>query len=723
MHCKVCRYSYRDSIECLECASNAYVSQMYSDNTVSCSLCPQTCSSCHEKDYCTSCISGYYLYRDQCEKCGEGCNSCEKSPDFCTSCLSGYLLDSANNKCIKCPEGCVDCDTDKKCTSCTNGYYLNQDNCVKCDASCKTCKDGTNACTECSIGYTFNQFKHCIKCPANCTICDSTGCLDCDPEFYPLIDGTCAPCSEVFFECTGPTENDCYQFDPGYYFESKLKQCIQFNESCSTCNGPRDTDCINCSRGFWHTTRFDLDIYEDVPICGPCEYACAECTDDENCTVCNDGFRVYKGLNSPDCEACKRGCKKCDDGKDLCTECLDSFYESSKVGNYVNCSSCPSNCKKCTKDQSNKIIFHECLEGFYLSDGKCVQCNSPCATCTSATKCTSCIAGHLFDGVNSCEAECHQDCFTCERTQTACTSCHEGFYLVDNGCIKCPLEGCKKCIIGEHVSTCRECLDGYYKDEYFDSCYKCHKSCATCSDASERNCLSCAVGYYVKSTSGSFISCSPCTEADSNCLECHQECNSGESCNLVCTRCIDGYSFVNNQCIKCHESCKTCDGPLETDCVTCKDNYFLNSKQKCTQCSDPCVNCEGSDKTCTSCKSHYYLKNWACEECGSNCVYCFGTSTNCTSCPSNKYYYNGNCYDSCDQIGKGYGHNSEKECVKCMIYNCLEYNNICECTKCANRYQIYTYPITQIEICQSCGVNNCNEYDDACRCIKCQNGY
>lgn len=34
----------------------------------------------------------------------------------------------------------------------------------------------------------------------------------------------------------------------------------------------------------------------------------------------------------------------------------------------------------------------------------------------------------------------------------------------------------------------------------------------------------------------------------------------------------------------CHYSCKTCDGPLENNCINCEDNssrHYLNEQKKC----------------------------------------------------------------------------------------------------------------------------------------------
>jgi len=42
--------------------------------------------------------------------------------------------------------------------------------------------------------------------------------------------------------------------------------------------------------------------------------------------------------------------------------------------------------------------------------------------------------------------------------------------------------------------------------------------------------------------------------------------------------CLDGYFDNPNfeTCLNCHYSCKTCDGALETDCLSCDVNVTTN---------------------------------------------------------------------------------------------------------------------------------------------------
>lgn len=112
---------------------------------------------------------------------------------------------------------------------------------------------------------------------------------------------------------------------------------------------------FECATGFYHIERIDIGTSGYYEICGPYKYDCAKCTDDNICTVCKDRFRLYEGESSPDCESWHRNCKICNEAKDKCTECLDTFYQSSINGNLVTCSSCLSYCKTCTDDINNKV--------------------------------------------------------------------------------------------------------------------------------------------------------------------------------------------------------------------------------------------------------------------------------------------------------------------------------------------------------------------------------
>ncbi len=40
-------------------------------------------------------------------------------------------------------------------------------------------------------------------------------------------------------------------------------------------------------------------------------------------------------------------------------------------------------------------------------------------------------------------------------------------------------------------------------------------------------------------------------------------------------KCPDNYYMSQDSCIKCYIDCLTCNGSLESDCLSCHDGYFL----------------------------------------------------------------------------------------------------------------------------------------------------
>ena len=75
----------------------------------------------------------------------------------------------------------------------------------------------------------------------------------------------------------------------------------------------------------------------------------------------------------------------------------------------------------------------------------CIKCNNTCNLCLSKEECKSCIDGYSLHGKecldscpygttsinNVCES-CKNNCETCEKETTICTSCDEGYNLLNN---------------------------------------------------------------------------------------------------------------------------------------------------------------------------------------------------------------------------------------------------------------------------------------------------
>lgn len=742
--CNECRYatSYgcpkckktNDGVKCTQCppgyrvSGNAYDDD---DETIDCYPCQiGNCYSCPTSSYtCERCNDHFYLESSEnCAECDDICKTCEGSPSKCTDCYEHYHYDPSSNTCTECPSNCLQCDEKLACTKCNNTFYPNNDGgCTRCDESCYLCHDGTNACDECAIGYHFNEFNRCVPCPEHCERCNSTYCSVCSVDFYSK-DGVCTPCADVCAHCNGPSEDDCINCDDGFYFSDMHQTCFSCNKACSACRGPSENDCTSCATGY----------FQNYMGCSKCEYNCRKCDSLTNCLECNDGFRRYirEGDTDYDCQPCKnRGCKKCDDSIDQCSECIDGFYPSpTDKANIYDCIKCPNDCKSCSKNQQGQMTCNDCNNGFYLDNGICKKCESPCATCTNKNTCLSCANGFLFDGTSSCSNKCSDECLTCESNPNKCTSCKAGYILSGTKCVQC-FEGCKTCEEQWGEFGCMDCFDGYYIQYTMEGkrCSKCNDECATCISTDEKGCSSCAPGYFFTQMNTDPYrpytgKCESCGKDESHCQLCIENCNDDENFNCepvpICTKCSDGFYIDNNVCQPCDKSCGTCYGPSSDDCLTCADGLF-KLENKCVDCSETCATCDVLPTNCTSCKAGQYVKDGTCVSCNlDNCAECKDDANYCTKCPGGKFVYEGKCYQSCKEAGTGLGTDlTNNECYKCTeLENCLGYDDSCKCTSCKEGYFPYTDPLTNVHVCSMCKLQSCSvctgiEINDCTECL------
>ena len=90
----------------------------------------------------------------------------------------------------------------------------------------------------------------------------------------------------------------------------------------------------------------------------------------------------------------------------------------------------------------NKTCLSICPNGYYAYNNECLQCSSPCATCSGqALSCLTCVNGYFIDNgsnntrcVTTCSnnnylgqdgqcKQCTNNCKTCSITLSNCTSC------------------------------------------------------------------------------------------------------------------------------------------------------------------------------------------------------------------------------------------------------------------------------------------------------------
>lgn len=81
-----------------------------------------------------------------------------------------------------------------------------------------------------------------------------------------------------------------------------------------------------------------------------------------------------------------------------CISCNFGLYPTLDKTKCLACNNIYSNCYKCSVDGSGVTTCASCLYNFYFNGTDCVECISPCSTCTNlATNCVTCIEGYYLN--------------------------------------------------------------------------------------------------------------------------------------------------------------------------------------------------------------------------------------------------------------------------------------------------------------------------------------
>lgn len=299
---------------CLQMCESEEMNLFIDTSTKTCKSCVHPCKSCFDAtdESCTSCVDGYYLYKNACKSecpdkhfgsdgvcliCDSRCIQCTKRTNYCTvgcedpyvykdhqcldECGDGYI--NVNRICEPCGSDCTECTQEgslKKCLKCRAGRYLHE-----------------GACAElCPSGYYRDTYGgKCGKCNQACAECSGSGsrsCYSCNRElgYVMVAEGTCSLPSCV----------------DGNYYDEELKLCVHCPKECSKCIGP--VNCTACVEGY----SFD---YVKKSCYDPCDrvgftrkagsFECMEiCGDGRNMGMveCDDG-------NLKDNDGCSSKCK------------------------------------------------------------------------------------------------------------------------------------------------------------------------------------------------------------------------------------------------------------------------------------------------------------------------------------------------------------------------------------------------------------------------------
>jgi hypothetical protein len=271
-----------------------------------------------------------------------------------------------------------------------------------------------------------------------------------------------------------------------------------------------------------------------------------------------------------------------------------------------------------------------CPDGRYRDPSSlCLPCSSTCATCESATYCTSCVANHfLVAGNNSVVCTpCSTVLLGCSQclTNVACRTCAVGYTLKDGSCFTCAtsIANCSTC--SSDGLTCNTCRYPYVLSNN------------SCISSTVQNIVAGVPTVFVTNPDGTQA---PKVQLDSGLLV---------AATIDPNGCNQYQVFYNGKCIRAifqclvyqdNGLCQICGNTWKRtifgDCGV--QNYVL-------QCEDGFWHDSASD----SCKpvfvgcDWYFPNNGSCLNCSANYTFTNGTCVPNRNCTDREFFRSGVC--------------------------------------------------------------------------------
>lgn len=526
------------------------------------------------------------------------------------------------------------------------------------------------------------------------------------PSQITVEDGSCVTISGFQGDnsptCTNDPINGVITLRGGFSVSDQSPTQIQFNIKGlknQLTGGATSTDTFKLFTQTSDSYIIDQKL-DGLTISFTCLSPCATCYGDQvTCLSCQQTSGTLYLLN----------------GK--CITTIPSGYAYDKTTNtVVQCNQVCASCLSTNKDQciscagsfsyfipSAMTCVASCPTGSFADPvtKNCVTCNTPCQTCLSATKCSSCLAKSdsnlyyfYYPAENKCLASCPDQitvamtstneciacdatCATCDKDIKNCTSCPSSSkqVLYQGKCIDpslCPIGNigyngvCTTCddscsVCGDTISTCSVCKAGFILSD--------SKTCI-------EPVTSCPTGFYMSDNT-----CNPCK---SNCLKC-----AGED---LCISCTSNMYLQGTACL-----------------TSCTNGYFISdpTSNLCTACDSSCLTCSQTSTTCLSCSSgfiflenkclltcptkYYYSQTFkTCIKCDLNCDYCTENTdsdsgnSKCTTCSDDYFNFNGVCTSVCE-----YGYTPNRITKNCDVNETSLITNTYEKFRFTSTYFIY----------------------------------
>eukprot|EP01135_Chromosphaera_perkinsii_P006718 Nk52_evm5s564 gene=Nk52_evmTU5s564 len=455
------------------------------------------------------------------------CDSVDSTYNTCLRCSNGHFLDPFQSyTCVvTCSPGQYSDQATNQCLPCHGTVSASEYTCAKCEGDqagqclevppgyCKT-KSSTSDCIEdtttpalsipCNSDTLSSIIHSCVKCKS----AQSNSCLIaadgyCKAETSTGLCNTDSTTTLPVQKCYKTKTNVANSCKLCQYAGTKTKCLVAASGFCKALSSTPGTDCNSDT-----TTPLSAELCtgnneDHVPAiyCKRCSKV-GHPTDYSTSTCLEATVGHCLSTDSNNCVA---------SGPAKILPCAGSVVGIlfTPLGTVVQ-SVTTLGCKTCTTtaDVSPTLGCSSCPDGRYLtssvpSQAECKACPSYCATCTSASKCESCVENARMDqnGLCQCtasgtngngnvcrrtlEPECPSECLSCSGS--SCTSCKLPFSPTNGTCSQClnstdcssfapyclldTTSGVNKCFLLQNITG------------------------TSCVDTSTRTVLQCAEGY------------------------------------------------------------------------------------------------------------------------------------------------------------------------------------------------------------------------------------
>lgn len=250
-----------------------------------------------------------------------------------------------------------------------------------------------------------------------------------------------------------------------------------------------------------------------------------------------------------------------------------------------------------------------CPSGQYFSMGTCYDALPNCQNFELiGGKCITCATGYTLNNYNNGTQSCSLNIQTCNSNQ----------YLLGNTCMDY-VANCAN--LQTSSGQCLACKAGYNLNG---------NNCFIAQSVS----LNCQLGF-TQTQDG-------CKPIDPHCVYYYANntcmlCASGYQLNNTCQLIVCGkrQSSSTGSCVDVSPFCNTFD-PIFGNCLTCIDNYFLQTDGSCLQS----LPSQAGVMTSNSCPNGYYMRQGTCVVINPLCLTYDVNSGLCTSCLNTTYFLN-----------------------------------------------------------------------------------